>query len=291
MENLINTKPIILIGTHRSGTTWLGQALSKHPDLAYWVEPRYVWSWGNNYKPNDLLTEADATPQVVAHILQRFDQFVKSRNKRRLFEKTPSNCLRIPFIRTVYPNAKIIHVIRDGRAVFSSATEIVTDGFYRPNLLKHRLLEMLTETAIWEWPAHAPRVMEILGSKLLHKPLKIWGPRPPGWQNWVKHDSLEVLLAKQWSATVSQAVFDSNSLDTEHYYRFRYEDLMENPNKTLNKIFDFSELSHADNLVSSIANTVDSSRQHKWRDELNPEVLEAIRPWIAPTLNTLGYSW
>ena len=57
--------PIILIGTHRSGTTWLGQVLSRHSSLAYWVEPRYVWSWGNNYKPDDVLTKINAKPRII----------------------------------------------------------------------------------------------------------------------------------------------------------------------------------------------------------------------------------
>ena len=283
--------PVILIGTHRSGTTWLGQVLSGHPGLAYWVEPRYVWSWGNNYKPDDVLTKINATPRIINHIRQRFHKFVKDQGKKRLLEKTPSNCLRLSFIRAVYPEAKILHIIRDGRSVFNSAQEILNTGYYPQELLNRRLLEMLLETPISEVPTHVPRIAEILKSKLTGRPLKFWGPRPQGWREWIKQDPPNVILAKQWAATINQAINDGALIDSNLYYRFYYEEMMARPREIMSNIIDFAELSDADNLINYVESTVDPSRQNKWRKLLNQATLEEIRPYMESTLNQLGYEW
>lgn len=285
--------PIILIGTHRSGTSWLGQVLSSHPSLGYCKEPRYIWSWGNNYKRDDILTKNNATPRIINHIRQRFDKFLKNQGKERLIEKTPSNCLRLSFIRAVYPEAKILHIIRDGRSVFSSANEILNTGYYRQDVLSRRLLEMFSETPIWELPAQIPRITETLKSKLTGRPLKFWGPRPRNWHEWIKQDPPNVILAKQWTATINQAIFDSALIDSNnnYYYRFSYEEIMTKPRKIMADIVDFAELSDAEDLINYVESTVDPSRQNKWRKVLNEVTLEEIKPYMQSTLNQLGYEW
>ncbi len=283
--------PIILIGTHRSGTSWLGQVLSSHSSLGYWKEPRYIWSWGNNYKPDDILTNANATPRIVSHIRQRFDKFVKNQGKERLLEKTPSNSLRLSFIRAVYPEAKILHIIRDGRSVFNSANEILNTGYYRQEVLSRRLLEMFLETPTWEIPAHLSRIAETLKSKLTGRPLRFWGPRPQGWREWIKNDSPNVILAKQWTATINQATRDSALINSNNYYRFYYEELMTRPREIMSNIVDFAELSDTTDLINYVENTVEPTRQNKWRKLLNETTLEEIRPYMESTLSQLGYEW
>ena len=283
--------PIILIGTHRSGTSWLGQVLSSHPSLGYWKEPRYIWSWGNNYQPDDVLTKNNATPKIIKHIRQRFYKFIKNHGKERLLEKTPSNCLRVSFIRAIYPEAKILHIIRDGRSVFNSANEILNTGYYRQEVLSRRLLEMFWETPTWEIPAQLPRITETLKSKLTGRPLKFWGPRPQGWRDWLQQDTPNVILAKQWAATINQAIYDAAFIDSNNYYRFYYEELMTKPREIMSNIVDFAELSDSEDLINYVEKTVDPARQNKWCKVVNKETLEEIRPYIESTINQLGYQW
>ena len=213
--------PIILIGTHRSGTTWFGDILSRHSSLAYWVEPRHIWSWGNNYKSDDELAESDASPVISHHIRQRFELFVHDQKKKGLFEKTPSNCLRIPFILKIFPDAKFIHVARDGRAVLKSTIA----RYNRPEsntFLSTRMKNLLRDTQVIEWPAYLPTIKDTLISKVTGKPLSFWGPRPSGWLDWVKNDPQDVVVAKQWAALVIKSVEDVKKIPNSQYYRFNY---------------------------------------------------------------------
>lgn len=285
MSDLLR-QPIIFVGTQRSGTTWMGDVFARHPDLAYWSEPRHVWTAGNAYRPDDVLTERDARSSVVRRVHRTFDRFVRSAGKARLCEKTPSNCLRLRFIRAVYPEAKIIVVVRDGRSVIRSTSEIMGR-----NVPAWRIGQRAVETPVWEWPAYFPRAARTVSRKLLGRGLDFWGPRPPGWRQWVRSDPRDVVLAKQWAATVSQAVDDAQRMDPARTLQFQYEDLMARPREIMQRIVDFAELANADALVEHVARTADPARQNKWRDALDAETLALIRPHMEPTLNRLGYAW
>lgn len=283
--------PIILIGTHRSGTTWMASILAQHPSLAYWSEPKYVWSWGNNYKADDVLTLEDLSPRIDRHIKKRFQGFLETQEKDRLLEKTPSNCLRLKFIQAIFPSAKILHIIRDGRSVFKSTDAIRRSGFFRQDVLSRRLHEMLAETPVYEWPAYVPQASQILISKIRRKPLPFWGPRPPGWRNWLKHDSSSVVLAKQWVGTIERAVSDSLCIPSENYFRFYYEDLIADPEKWLSQIFEFTCLSK-EKRIFELAKTTSSSYVHtNWHEILLPDLLSEVQPILEPTLRNLGYEW
>ena len=60
--------PILIVGSPRSGTTLLGKILSSHPEVAYWEEPRTIWSQGHAWRGDDVLMEADLTPSIARRI-------------------------------------------------------------------------------------------------------------------------------------------------------------------------------------------------------------------------------
>lgn len=278
--------PIILVGMQRSGTTWLGGVFSRHPRLAYWEEPRHVWTWGNGYKPDDLLTERDASPKIIAHIRETFDDFVRRQGRERLVEKTPSNCLRLRFIRAVYPEAKIVLILRDGRSVIRSTGKIMQTG-----VPVGRVWRRAKETPLREWPAYAPRALGAVQRRLRRKPLNYWGARPPGWRQWLKEDPQPVLLAKQWSGSMLCAWEDAEGFDEDHLLRLRYEDFLLDPRKEMSRVLDFLELADGEELIDCVASAADPSRIARWRDDIDEATLELIKPHMAPALERLGYEW
>jgi hypothetical protein len=279
-------RPVILIGTHRSGTTWLGKVFSRHPRVGYWEEPRHVWTWGSGYRPDDVLTEADASPRVVRHIHGAFDAFLRERGRDRFAEKTPSNTLRLRFVHAVFPDARIILLTRDGRSVLRSTDEIM----HRPMPVRG-IWKRAVRTPVWEWPAYAPRAAHTIARRVSRKPLDFWGPRPPGWRDWVGVDPRPVVLAKQWAGAIGRALDDAASLPDAHILQVRYETLMQSPRENMQRIVDFLELPDTAAMVDEVAANADPARADKWRSELDQATLELVRPHLEPTLVRLGYQW
>ena len=280
----MTSEPIIVIGAHRSGTTWLGDTLGRSKDVAYWVEPRHVWSYGNWFLPDDLLTRGHARESVKRCIRKRFTRFVQRSQANRLCEKTPSNCLRIPFIREVFPDAKLIILFRDGRAVFRS-----TQAMLKTGIGWDRVRQRLRETSIWDLPAFADRI-PWMWRKLIGKPLDFWGVRPPGWRVWVREDTPNVIRAKQWAGCV-QGILDSIEHTTDrNVHVTRYEDLMSRED-AVRSLVDFCGFTDSDAVLDQMQASADPSRRNAWQNEIGANALDEIRPHMEHLLNRLGYHW
>ena len=108
--------------------SWLGKAITQDPEIVYIPETNYIWMWGYFQKADDTLGEEALTPKIKKHIEQQFVEHLKKHNGKRICDKTPRNCLRIPFIRAVFPDAKIILITRDSRSVMSSMSKSNTSS-------------------------------------------------------------------------------------------------------------------------------------------------------------------
>lgn len=277
-------KPVIILGCARSATTMMGRILSRHPDIAFWSEPRPIWMTGNAYRRDDVLAADDLTPRIARRIDKRFGDFLEASGKSRFSEKTPSNCLRIPFIHALYPDCRIVNIIRDGRHVVRSILKIQTKG---PNqgVLKRRL----KETPLWEWPAYLPLFFNTMWrTRVLRKPSRYWGPRPKGWKQWVDLPR-HLMVAKQWKAIVEATIRDGRALPEENYLELSYETLMARPVDTIQSVLDFAELSHADPVLDYTAEHIDPTRTHRWKQLLTPEQEREVQACLEPLLLELGY--
>lgn len=278
--------PIILLGAHRSGTTWLGDALSRAPGVAYWVEPRHIWTRGNAYRRDDVLTAADATPRIRQGIRASFDRFVREHNAERFAEKTPSNCLRVPFIHAVYPEARFLVIIRDGRSVLRSTAEI-----HKKGVRGARIVRRMRQVPLWEWPAYGFQLTDALRAKLLKRPLKFWGPRPPGWRQWVGADPRDVILSKQWAGCVRHLVDDAAKLPQGSVLQMRFEDVVRDSRQWAERIAEFCEIDDGSEFVEYIATSAKPELAERWRGALDEETLALVRPHMEPLLKELGYEW
>lgn len=282
-------RPLIIIGTHRSGTTFLGRIMLEHPDAAVIWEPRHVWSFGNAFKPDDTLDATDASDRIARKIRRTFERQTTEQGKSFFVEKTPSNCLRLPFIDRVYPDARYVHIFRDGRAVVRSIRKMTKANNPRADLILRRL----RGTPPWEWPAYGSRLAMSVGRKALGKPMPFWGPRPPGWRDWLREQlPPHTLMARQWAHTITPALdFGDRHKATGRWIDLRYEDLIAAPAENVERILEFAGLTRDQHTLDWVAEKTDARPARAWHDEFPPHELDDMRPELEPTLRRLGYAW
>lgn len=108
-----------IVGCARSGTSILGEMIASHPQIHYLFEAHDAWKLaGSNDDDSDRLTADDVPQEMQQRIKRWFAQH--RRDDTLLVEKNPRSVLRIPLIRSIFPEARLIHIVRDGRDVACS---------------------------------------------------------------------------------------------------------------------------------------------------------------------------
>lgn len=140
------TRPIFILGNPRSGTSLLGRMLNSHPGIAVPYEAHVYnvfWRWHKRYEPltdparrrrlaMDMLSMRArrywSKPPGVEAVLERIERpsfhgvfeamlnaWAAGQNKPRWGEKTPQNGPYWRVINEGFPDARFIHLVRDGR--------------------------------------------------------------------------------------------------------------------------------------------------------------------------------
>lgn len=111
-------KITFITGCARSGTSILGELISAHPEVNYVYEEK-VWKKITNVRDGShVVSIKDITPQKKAK-LRSWMACYKKGNKM-IVEKNPRHIVRLPLLKSIFPEAKIIHIVRDGRDVSCS---------------------------------------------------------------------------------------------------------------------------------------------------------------------------
>ena len=131
-------KPIFVGGLFRSGTSLLRAMLGQHPNIAaeletYWFDIDWNDLEGNNarerlrrlavfYERDQAEIErlAAESPDVGDFLTALFDDHVRRQGKSRWAEKTPGNIVHAARLFQLWPDATLIHIVRDPRDVLAS---------------------------------------------------------------------------------------------------------------------------------------------------------------------------
>ncbi|WP_404454409.1 sulfotransferase [Virgibacillus necropolis] len=123
------TSPIFIGGAGRSGTTLLRVMLNAHPNLCSGPEFKMLQPIANLYNQmisiEDIrnaynINKDDVNRSFSSFISSFFGKFKLENTANRIVEKTPHNILIMKELINIFPDAKFIHVFRDGRDVASS---------------------------------------------------------------------------------------------------------------------------------------------------------------------------
>lgn len=278
-------RPIVIVGTPRSGTTFLGKVLSAHPSLAYLEEPRLTWRYGNDHK-SDMLDPQDARPEVCEYIRRQFAAAVQSAGRERLLEKTPSNSLRLGFVDQVLPDCQFVHILRHG---VDSVLSI--HGYWqqhsvgiKPQKVAERLREMNWRRAPYYFKEAFRRVLPRRLSRLASQP--VWGPRIPGIDGLLRELDLLEVCCLQWRMCVESACQFGRQLPADRYLECRLEEMSP---ELLRSILRFAGLEESDAMWATFEREFDPTLPRGRRDGADQGEIETINRWIEPTLQWLGY--
>ena len=139
--------PFFIVGSARSGTTWLRMMLNAHPDVAVPPESRFIvelWRGADEIDSDELLgrlarhkrfqawelpiehvrRELPPRPDYGGVMAAAYVAFARRRAKTRWGDKTPRYVSHIPFLARLFPDARFVHVVRDGRDVALSYADV-----------------------------------------------------------------------------------------------------------------------------------------------------------------------
>ncbi|MFA1538095.1 sulfotransferase family protein [Actinomadura monticuli] len=128
--------------------------------------------------------------------------------QKPLVVKTPSNAYRLPFLRALFPHARIrvLHLTRNPAAAVNG----LYDGWRYPAFHSH----------------HVDDPLDIAGYSELHPDNRWWWKfdLPPGWETLTRRPLLEV-CASQWRSA-HRAILADLAEGTIDHLRIRFEDLV-----------------------------------------------------------------
>lgn len=249
-------------GCARSGTSILGELIGSHPEVEYRHEAHHVWAKaGSGVGESHRLSANHASAAVRRAIRKRFCS--KNGESALVVEKNPRSMLRLPFLREVFPEAKFVHIVRDGRDVACSMIPGVGGDEWR-HLKPPRWRQIMRDRTGIDRCAVAWRdVMEIALSDLEDIP----------------HYTLKYEDLVRKPRQVIAGILDYLEL-REHPAVFEYCDLIQ----------DATEGSYHPAKQRKWFRDDHTVRIGRWRENLSAREAQSVEELLRPLLTRLGYA-
>jgi hypothetical protein len=170
---------LFIIGSPRSGTTMLQVLLGEHPQVATTVEltlfRRYAAPWLETWDEEKRNSDEGRWHQGLPFVWDRptlesflrefidraYTQLLASKPAAtHVLDKHPANALHVELIRKFLPNARFIHVLRDGRDVACSMVSAARKIGYGTKTIRD-------SAAIWKSHISGAREARALGDGFL----------------------------------------------------------------------------------------------------------------------------
>ena len=252
-----------IIGCPRSGTSILGELLAEHPKVLYAFEHA---DWSN------VMRDANGSYRFTADMKEYIPKVQKWYSKfavhgRLLIHKIPFGAVAVPFLKECFPDAKFIHIVRDGRDVVCSLLPILKQNpftlgrmFKPPSWKKFAKLEdnLLRCTYAWK------EIVEIALDDLKDIP-----------HLQIRYED----LVSDSFAISANIIFDLGLPWTPELADFCW--------KIRNETKDSYEAKHQLNWTQrGVPHKV---RIGRWRENLDAKQQETVNEILKPTLERLGY--
>lgn len=268
-------EPVFIIGAPRSGTTVLFDTLDRSASLAsLGRESGVLWDmfhriedsdWVSHEVPPDSITDRER--RVLYWALERVA------GKRRYLDKLPRNCLRVPYLHRLFPDAWFIFICRDGRATVSSMLE----GWRSGARFSATGLELPVNLSIAGYEGATWKFL-----------------MPQGWREFASGKTLAEVCAFQWMAANEAILAARSEIGTDRWLEVRYESLVESPVETSERLLkelglplDDQVRHYAAALDRHVSKAVSAPYAGKWMRDVAE--IDPILPQIRPMMERLGY--
>ena len=287
-ERTLISYPIIIIGAARSGTNILRDVITRLPGLGTWPcdEINLIWRHGHRAFPTDEFTPEMASPEVCSFIRNEFKRIKSRYNLERVVEKTCANSLRVEYVHRIFPEAKYLFIVRDGRDVTASAKrrwQAPIDWSYT--------LKKAQFVPVPDIPFYAIRFLNnrIFQKRSPERRLGIWGPIFDGMKDMMESNSLVEVCANQWVRCVQSSMKAFQQCPEEKVHYLKYEDFVARPFDALKQIACFLDLQVAEEELKTITSQVFDHSVGKWKHDLDRDEILKVMPVLERMLKRLNY--
>jgi hypothetical protein len=308
-------KPIIILGSPRSGTTFLFTLLNQSKELySLYEESRFLFrDFYQKYKnkfDNDALLASDLDEEDKENLINNFHRYsfktkfigklvnkgikkklklldlakyfanlnfkAKENKTYRIVEKTPRNAFKVELLKELFPDALFVYIKRDGRSNISSLIEAWKKRELTDLKQSKRLPQITQELNFSNYKGKAWRFT-----------------LPPNWQNFI-NSSLEEVCAFQWKSANDAIQESLKNIDQKQVLEIHYEDLVKETEKTVENLCNFAQIEFNNELKkicveSPAVNYFDGKPSFdKWKK--NEEQINKILPYIEDTQKAMSYA-
>lgn len=264
----MRNKYFFIIGCGRSGTSILGTLISQNPEVLYLREPRDLWRkaypqtdiWSKDAKTIGsklVWTENDIDTTKSNILLDSFDQMLKQQNKNILMEKLPINTFRLSFIDKIFPDARYIHIFRNGLEVAKSIEERCINGKWFGKE-KYKLIKLIEYAKSKEETEYIPDICESYFDKGL----------------------------MEWRLSIESTVDFLKKIDKSRYMEISYSALTNHTNESIERIFAFIGLEIPNEIFQFAKENIKPKSYSPDRFIINEKTLKIGGPLLSYFLNS-----
>ncbi len=177
---------VFIVGCPRSGTTLLQRIVNAHPQVAItkesqWFDKSWITDWfeeRTGLSPEGMVT-SELTSRMLAHpkfrrlkirqeqfatlagdgrqvdyasfVASLFDLYGKTKGKALVGNKTPAYVLKVDLLHSLWPKARFVHLIRDGRDVCLSVVKWSKGPIVKDSFVTSKNDPVSTVALWWEW--------------------------------------------------------------------------------------------------------------------------------------------
>ncbi len=288
-------RPILVTGTPRAGKTVVREIMGAAAEFVCVGEPLMVWNCGLGARPHDRRTAEDATPEVTRWIREECARMLRQGGRERYLDDLSYHTLRIPFVRAVMPEARIILVIR-------SAEEAIPEMLYGWTVRDTVGRAVKRRWANLRWrglPRTAMRFARNYVETRVRGRRSTWGPRPPGLAEVVRRGDVAEAAAFQWRTMNEVALADLGDLAggvgvvageaAAPWLEVRLDRLVAEPRRELERLVAFCEPRDPEAVMEHGMKLLNANHHFEKKAQPTDDQWATIRDQVGPLQRRLGY--